>query len=562
MNNLISPYGGELIDLVLRGDDIAAARDEAVSAKRLALSDAAVCDLELLATGAFSPLGGFMCGDDYRRVVAEMRLADGKLWPLPVTLEAPDDADVSAGDTVALHDKKGVIFALLDVEDVFEADLDAEAASICGGNEEHPALMKLRAAPRRRVGGNLRIIQLPVHHDFRALRRNPAELRELFRELGWRSVVAFQTRNPLHRAHEELIKRAGAEHGDGVVVHPVVGVTKPGDVDHFTRTRCYLAMMSYFDAEKVALSLLPLAMRMAGPREALLHAIVRRNHGCSHLIVGRDHAGPGSDSSGQPFYGPYDAQELLHEHEAEIGVTMVPFRMCVYLPDEDEYRPVDEVSEGTKTVAISGTQVKEDYLAKGVPLPEWFTRPEVAALLAEAYPPRRRQGLTVWFTGLSAAGKSTLAEILAQRLLEYGRASTVLDGDVVRTHLSKGLTFSKADRDTNIRRIGFVASEITRHHGTAVCAAISPYRAIREENRALIGNYIEVFANAPLEVCEARDKKGNYSKAREGIIKGFTGIDDPYEPPVKGFVECRTDMETPEESVEKIVHRLKDLGYI
>jgi sulfate adenylyltransferase len=320
--------------------------------------------------------------------------------------------------------------------------------------------------------------------------------------------------------------------------------------------------MKHFDSKKVALSLLPLAMRMAGPREALFHAIIRRNHGCSALIVGRDHAGPGKDSKGEAFYGPYDAQEMLTTHAEEIGVRMVPFKMCVYVPEEQGYFPVDEVPEGKKTVAISGTQVKEDYLAEGLPLPEWFTRPEVAELLGEAYPPRRRQGLTVWLTGLSAAGKSTLAEILAMRLLEHGRPSTVLDGDVVRLHLSKGLGFSKEDRDTNIRRIGFVAGEITRHGGTVICAAISPYRQIRAENRERIGNYLEVFVNAPLEICEGRDKKGNYAKARAGVIKGFTGIDDPYEPPVKDFVECRTDMETPEESVEKILIRLEELGYI
>jgi sulfate adenylyltransferase len=584
MSGLIGPYGGKLVDLVLAGDRLAAARDEAEHARKLTLSSRGLCDLELLATGGLSPLTGFMCRDDYERVVKEMRLATGPnagtLWPLPVSLEAPEgfpDASASdvgpapgageaaAGDTVALSDTMGTILALLDIEDVFDADLEVEKEHIWGNNEEHPSLARLRAAAPRYLGGKLRVLRLPVHHDFVSLRRTPAEVREMLGELGWSDVVAFQTRNPLHRAHEELIKRAGAD-VDGVLVHPVVGPTKPGDVDHFTRVRCYQAAMKHFDAERTALSLLPLAMRMAGPREAILHAIIRRNHGANRLIVGRDHAGPGSDSKGSAFYGPYDAQEALEKHQDEIGVAMVPFKMCAYVPDLGEYFPVDEVPEGKETVSISGTQVREEYLAAGRALPEWFTAPEVAALLAETYPPPRRQGLTVWFTGLSAAGKSTLAEILAQRLLEHGRPSTVLDGDIVRTHLSKGLGFSKEDRDTNIRRIGFVASEITRHGGTVLCAAISPYRAIREENRELIGNYVEVHVNAALEVCEARDKKGNYRKAREGIIKGFTGIDDPYEPPAGtagvDYVECKTDSETPEASVARVLARLEELGYI
>jgi sulfate adenylyltransferase len=559
----------ELVDLRLGGEELAAAREEAARAPKLTLSDLGVCDLELLATGGFSPLRGFMCRADYERVVEEMRLADGKhagaLWPLPVTLDVPGDLDAKPGTPVALSDRKGNILALLDVEDVFEADIGAEKRHIYADSDEHPSVIRLRRTSPRRLGGRLRVLQLPIHHDFKALRRTPAEVCAMLAELGWKDVVAFQTRNPLHRAHEELIRRA-AESCDGVLIHPVVGVTKPGDVDHYTRVRCYQAAMKYFDPGKVTLSLLPLAMRLAGPREALFHAIIRRNHGAGGLIVGRDHAGPGKDSSGKPFYGPYDAQEMLRRHQDEIGVRMVPFALCVYVPEEDKYFPIDEVPEGKETASISGTQVREEYLAEGEHLPEWFTRPEVAELLAEEFPPRRRQGLTIWFTGLSAAGKSTLAEILAQRLLEHGRPSTVLDGDVVRTHLSKGLGFSKADRDTNIRRIGFVSSEITRHGGTVIAAAISPYRVIREENRALIessgGNYVEVYANAPLDVCEARDRKGNYRKAREGKIKGFTGIDDPYEPPVSDFVECRTDRETPEQSVEKILSRLRELGYV
>lgn len=559
----IDPYGGEIVDLVAREEEATTLEAEAARLPTLTLSDTALCDLELLATGGFFPLRGFMCSDDYRRVVGEMRLGDGTLWPLPITLEVSQDFQGPPGSRAALCDRKGVILAVMNIEDAFEADLDAEARHIYAGNEEHPTLRRLRTGSVRRLGGPVRVIQLPVHHDFKSLRLPPAQVRKEMTSRGWDRMVAFQTRNPLHRAHEELTKRAAKEVGGGLLIHPVVGVTKPGDVDHYTRVRCYQALVeNHYKPNEVILSLLPLAMRLAGPREALWHAIIRRNHGATHFIVGRDHAGPGNDSGGKPFYGPYDAQELLAEHETEIGVKMVPFQMVVYLPKKDRYVPVDEVPNGEETASISGTQVREEYLAKGKPLPEWFTRPEVARLLGEAYPPKKKQGLCIWLTGLSAAGKSTIAEILAQRLLEYGRPSTVLDGDVVRKNLSKGLGFSKEDRDTNIRRIGFVAAEIARHGGTVICAAISPYRAIRQENRELIRNYVEVFVDAPLEVCEARDRKGLYKKARAGEIKGFTGIDDPYEPPTENFTACHTDRETPEESVEKVLSHLSTAGYL
>lgn len=279
-------------------------------------------------------------------------------------------------------------------------------------------------------------------------------------------MVAFQTRNPLHRAHEELTKRAVAAVDGVLLLHPVVGLTKPGDVDHFTRVRTYKALAGrYYDADRIVLALLPLAMRMAGPREALWHALIRRNFGASHLIVGRDHASPGLDSRGRPFYGPFDAQALVARHAEELGVAMVPFGEVVYLPDEARYEEADKVGAGRRTAALSGTQVRDDYLGAGRLLPDWFTRPEVAEILADTYPPRHKRGVCIWFTGLSGAGKSTTADVLTVRLQEAGRQVTVLDGDVVRTHLSKGLGFSKEDRDLNIRRIGFVAGEIVRHGG-------------------------------------------------------------------------------------------------
>ncbi len=562
-DNLITPYGGTLLNLCLAGDERERVKEAAGRAAKLLISESALCDLELLATGAFSPLSGFMGKKDYESVVGEMKLANGTLWPLPVTLEAPKDFQVPADKKVALVDHKGVLLGLLTVEDDYTADLEAEKAHIYANNEEHPTLARLRKTSTRRLGGRLQVIQPPIHHDFRPLRRTPAEVRQMLNAKGWKNVTAFQTRNPLHRAHEELVRRASEEVQDGgVLVHPVVGMTKPGDVDHFTRVRIYQCAMQYFDEQKVALSLLPLAMRMAGPREALFHAIIRRNHGVNGLIIGRDHAGPGKDSKGKEFYGPYDAQELLRKHSATIGVKPVEFKMQVYVPDKQCYLAVDQVPAGMKTADISGTQVRKDYLEKGLPLPDWFTRKEIAQVLSDAYPPRVKQGVTVWLTGLSQAGKSTIAEILAMRLLEHGRPSTNLDGDVVRTHLSKGLGFSKEDRDMNIRRIGYVAAEITRHGGTVLVAAISPYKDIRQENRERIGNYVEVFVNAPIDVCEARDQKGNYRAAREGKIKGFTGVDDPYEMPTHDFLELRTDRETPQESAEKIMSHLTELGYL
>jgi sulfate adenylyltransferase len=397
------------------------------------------------------------------------------------------------------------------------------------------------------------------------LRLTPAQTRAKLAEIGRDNVVAFQTRNPLHRVHEELTKRA-TQNQDGVLLlHPVVGMTKPGDVDHYTRVRTYKALAeNYYDSDRILLSLLPLAMRMAGPREALWHAIIRRNYGANHLIVGRDHAGPGVDSKGQPFYGPYDAQELVEKYGEELGVKMIPFRMFVYLPDEQRYEEISKVSEQTNTASISGTQVREEYLNNGKKLPEWFTRPEVADILAESYPPRHRQGICIWFTGLSGSGKSTTAEVLTSLLLEHGRQVTVLDGDVVRTHLSKGLGFSKEDRDINIRRIGFVAAELSRHGGTVICAAVSPYRATRNDVRNMVGQgqFVEVFVDTPLDVCEDRDVKGLYAKARRGEIKGFTGIDDPYEAPQHAEITLNTVDHTPEENAYLILDYLIEQGLV
>lgn len=531
----------------------------------LTLDERGLCDLELLAVGGFSPLKGFLGKADYERVVGEMRLANGTLWPLPVTLPVTPGDGIAEGKAVALRDVYGNLLAFLHVEELYAYDKESEARNSYGSTDaKHPAVAHLNRQPSHYAAGRLEVLRTPPHYDFVDLRRTPKELREHFKTLGWSKVVAFQTRNPLHRAHEELTKRAAQQIGGGLLIHPVVGVTKPGDVDHFTRVRCYRALVdNYYEPGSVVLSLLPLAMRMAGPREVLLHAIIRRNHGCTHFIVGRDHAGPGNDSTGKPFYSPYAAQESMGKHQAEIGMHMVDFKQMVFLPDEDRYSPVDEVPAGTKTADISGTQVRDNYLAKGLQLPEWFSRPAVAEILNETSPPRFRQGLTIWFTGLSGSGKSTVAHALVERLAEFGRNVSLLDGDEIRTHLSKGLGFSKEDRDENINRVGYVAGLVAQHGGTTLCAVISPYRQPRENARKYSkGNFVEVFCDTPIDVCEQRDVKGLYAKARAGQIKGFTGVDDPYEAPTNPEVTLDTSKLGVQECVDKIIDKLTELGYV
>lgn len=566
---LITPYGGKLVNLLIpKIDELAERQAYANTLPTIILSERSLNDLELLAVGGFSPLDRFMGSADYQRVLDEMRLADGTLFPMPITLPVDEDtrATLSEGMDVALVNRRRDVLAIMTIDDIYPWDLNEVAQKVFGTQDtRHPIVAEMHTWGRWHISGALQVLQLPPHYDFKPLRRTPAETRAALEALGTKNVVAFQTRNPMHRVHEELTKRAAEEIGGTLLLHPVVGLTKPGDVNHYTRVRTYKTLTeNYYDQDRVLLSLLPLAMRMGGPREALWHAIIRRNYGANHFIVGRDHAGPGNDSTGTPFYGPYDAQDMVSEHEDEVGVKMMPFKMVVYLPDDERYEEVDKVGEGVKTAALSGTQVREDYLGNGVPLPTWFTRPEVANILAEQYPPKSKQGFVVWFTGLSGSGKSTVASVFVSMLLEHGRQSTLLDGDIVRTHLSKGLGFSKEDRDTNIRRIGFVASEIARHDGVAVCAAISPYRATRNQVRDMVGadKFIEVFVDTPLDVCESRDVKGLYKKARAGEIKGFTGIDDPYEAPARPEISLDTVAYSPEENAEQIIRYLCEHGFI
>ena len=568
-HHLIEPHGGALKDLL-------ASEERGAELKKLSrdwpswdVTPRQMCDLELLLNGAFSPLEGFMTRADYESVCQQMRLADGTLWPLPIVLDVSEElaAQIKPGDKLALRDPEGTMLAVLHAEEIWQGDKLKEAEQTFGTTStEHPGVKYLLEQTHPYyVGGKLEGVALPCHYDFIELRLTPAKLREKFASLGWQKIVAFQTRNPMHRAHQELTFRAAADIEANLLIHPVVGMTKPGDVDHFTRVRCYQAVLGHYPKNTAMLSLLPLAMRMGGPREALLHAIIRKNYGCTHLIVGRDHAGPGSDSSGKPFYGPYEAQELLQAHQDELGIRMVPFKMMVYVEDKDAYLPVDELPEGVKTKSISGTELRE-RLALGREIPAWFSFPEVITELRRTYPPRGKQGFTVFFTGLPSSGKSTLANVLITKLMEIGgRPTTLLDGDLVRKHLSSELGFSKEHRDINIRRIGWVASEITKNGGIAVCAPIAPYDRIRKEVREMIeavGGFVLVHVSTPVEVCEQRDRKGLYAKARAGIIKEFTGISDPYEQPADAEIAIDTTEQSAQEGVQQVILLLEKEGFI
>ena len=528
-----------------------------------------ICDLELLMNGGFYPLKGFLSQNDYDSVVDNMRLADGTLWPMPITLDVPEDfaEGLELGQDIALRDQEGVILATMTVTDRWTPNKANEAEKVFGADDDaHPAVNYLHnTAGSAYLGGPITGIQQPVHYDFKARRDTPNELRAYFRKLGWRRVVAFQTRNPLHRAHQELTFRAAKEAEANLLIHPVVGMTKPGDVDHFTRVRCYESVLDKYPAATTTMSLLNLAMRMAGPREAVWHGLIRRNHGCTHMIVGRDHAGPGKNSAGEDFYGPYDAQELFRAHKEEIGIEMVDFKHMVYVQERAQYEPADEVQDGATVLNISGTELRR-RLREGLEIPEWFSFPEVVKELRRRYPPRSQQGFTVFFTGFSGSGKSTIANALLTKLMEMGdRPVTLLDGDIVRKNLSSELGFSKEHRDLNIRRIGYVASEITKNGGIAICAPIAPYattrRAVREDIEAY-GAFVEVHVATSIEECERRDRKGLYKLAREGKIKEFTGISDPYDVPENPELSVETENVEVDHCAHQVLLKLEQMGLV
>jgi sulfate adenylyltransferase len=565
----LEPHGGRLVNLLVNEDRWTLLKDISFDLQDIILNDRQLCDLELLTTGAFSPLEGFMNRSDYESVLDRMRLQNGTLWPIPVCLDISDTQarTIEAGQSVALRNPEGFLHGIMHIEDIWPAEHEKEADLVYGTRDRtHPGVQYLFSMTGDYyIGGRLEVISLPLHFDFNQFRRTPREIRHLYNKLGWQRVVGFQTRNPIHRPQFEVTIRAMRQAKANLLFLPIAGMTKYDDFDHYTRVRCYREMVRYYPPDSFILNLLSLNIRMAGPRSALLHVVLSKNYGCTHFIVGRDHASPGKDGRGNSFYPPDQARKLAMECGDEIGVSILTFEEMVYLPLEEEYRPADQVPEETQTISLSGTDIR-DRIRSGKQIPDWAAFPEVVAEIQKAYPPPRKQGLTIFLTGLSGAGKSTIAKILYSRFLEMGgRPTTLLDGDIVRRNLSSELTFSKEHRDINVRRIGFVASEITKNRGVAICAPIAPYSATRLEIRKDIeayGGFIEVHVSTPIEECEKRDRKGMYAKARAGLIKGFTGVDDPYEEPVSPEVRIDTTDLTPDEAAQEILLILGQKGYI
>ena len=534
------------------------------------MSDRQLCDCEMILDGSFKPLDQFMEKSDYESVLTQMRLSNGHLFPIPIVLDVDKEFSdsLSLGEKILLRDKEGFKIAHMTINSIWAPDLNREAELVYMTNDlTHPALNYMfNIGNKVYIGGKVEKISMPNHYDYRKYRISPNKVKNEFINRGWDKIIAFQTRNPLHRAHVEMTLRSMSELDANLLLHPVVGMTKPGDVDHYTRLRCYKHVIGKYPKDTAILALLPLAMRMGGPREALLHALIRKNYGCTHIIIGRDHAGPGNDSNDKPFYGPYEAQDLIRKYKDEIEIKMIPFEFMVYVPDSKNYKTINEIDENTNYKTLSGTELRT-MLDRGENIPEWFSYPEVALELKKSRPPLTKRGFTVFFTGLSGSGKSTIANGLLIKLLEEGsRPVTLLDGDIVRTHLSSELGFSRAHRSLNVQRIGFVASEITKNGGIAICAPIAPYSSDRNTNRELIskvGGYIEVFVDTPLEKCEERDSKGLYKLAREGQIKEFTGISDPYERPEYAEIVINSDgLILPEKLVDMIFNKIIKIGYI
>jgi sulfate adenylyltransferase len=562
-------HGDGLVNLMVDEERAVLLREIAKDLPDVVLNDRQLCDLELLATGAFSPLEGFMVRSDYESVLDRMRLQNHYIWPIPVSLDVSEAVamNLEAGQSVAIRDPEGFMLAVMHIDDIWPVDRKKEALQVYETlDPAHPGVAYLfNRSGDYYLGGRLEVVSLPLHFDFKQLRMPPLEVRNIYAKLGWQRVVGFQTRNPLHRPQFEMTTKAMRQARANLLLMPVAGMTRPGDFDHYTRVRCYRAVARHYPPDSHVLSLLPLAMRLSGPRDAVLGAIIARNYGCTHFIVGHDHGSPGPDRNGNAFYEHDRARRLASELSTEIGVEIIPFEEMVYLPFEDEYRPVDEVPAETEKISLTGSDIRQ-RIREGRRIPDWATFRDVVEELQKAYPPPRRQGFTVFLTGLSGAGKSTIAKVLYSKFLEIGdRPVTLLDGDIVRRNLSSELSFTKEHRDINVLRIGFVASEITKNRGIAICAPIAPYQYTRDEIRRVIeeyGGFIEVHVSTPIEECEKRDRKGMYAKARAGLIKGFTGVDDPYETPGNPEIRIDTTDMAPVEAAQEILLFLGKKGYI
>lgn len=566
------PHGGVLKDLLARDAPIHEELEaEAERLPAVVLTERQLCDLELILNGGFSPLEGFMNEKDYNGVVENLRLASGALFSMPICLDVDDKQiklkKIAPGARITLRDfRDDRNLAIMTVDDVYKPNKKEEAKEVFGGDEEHPAVVYLyEQMEDYYVGGKVQAVNRLNHYDYVALRYTPAELRSHFHKLGWTRVVAFQTRNPMHRAHRELTVRAARSRQANVLIHPVVGLTKPGDIDHFTRVRVYQALMPRYPNGMAVLGLLGLAMRMGGPREAIWHAIIRKNHGATHFIIGRDHAGPGKNSAGQEFYGPYDAQYAVEKYKSELGIEVVEFQMMTYLPDTDEYRPKDEVPAGVKTLDISGTELRR-RLRTGGDIPEWFSYPEVVKVLRESNPPRAQQGFTIFLTGYQNSGKDAIARALQVTLNQQGgRSVSLLLGETVRHELSSELGFSREDRDKNIARIAFVAAELTKAGAAVIAAPIAPFDSPRKAAKDLIsqhGSFFLIHVATSLEYAEKTDRRGVYARARRGLVKGFTGVDDPYEAPQNPDLKVDVEHQTVTEIVHQIVLMLESQGFL
>ncbi|NOQ36037.1 MAG: bifunctional sulfate adenylyltransferase/adenylylsulfate kinase [Methylococcaceae bacterium] len=565
----IPAHGGQLVNLYADAHSIDAEKEKGKDSLSWTLSKRQLCDVELLLNGGFSPLTGFLSKGDYDSVLTSMRLQNGILWPMPITLDvcAEFAESINTGENIALRDPEGVLIANMEISDCWQVDKLYEAKAVFATTDEsHSGVHYLmNEAGDYYLGGRLTGVTSPLHYDYQNYRHTPTELRAYFEKMGWERVIGFQTRNPVHRSHVIMTKRLMAEHQAQFVIHTAVGLTKPKDIDHYSRVRCYKKILNYYPKNSAALSLLPLGMRMAGPKEALWHSIIRQNYGFSHFIVGRDHAGPGRSNRGGSFYDVKAAQQLVLAHQNELAIKILPAPFLLYAPDRGEFCEEKQLLQGEEGLYLSGAELRH-LLQKGEAIPSWFAYPEIVEELHATLPPRSKQGATIFFTGLSGSGKSTLANGILVKFLEYGgRKATLLDGDVVRNMLSSELNFSKEHRDLNVLRIGYVASEITKNGGVAICAPIAPYTRTRSKVRQMIeqyGSFIEIHVATPIETCESRDRKGLYAQARAGKIKGFTGIDDPYQCPENPELCIDTSKYSMEAAVAKVWEKIIETGVI